>query len=416
MLHFTSKVNLTRSCTIEYAKLQEYTTEIKEKLATQKFNFNEASLQLPLKPGILDEIQEKLHHIDLTKLQYIFLIGIGGSNLGTKAVYSALWKIDSYKTIIFLDTINQQQSDIVTHIIDSSLSSQEDFCVVTVSKSGTTYETLFLQEVLTQKLEKKFGNIIYSRFITISDNDSQLTKDSKLLGKCCFSVPQYVGGRFSVLSTVGLVPLYLAGFNCVNLLKGGEEYVNHAINDSTENASTDQAVELINAYKNGSIIHNLFLFSPALESMGSWYRQLLSESIGKRVNQIGETVSKGIYPIISLGTTDLHSQAQLYFNGNTKNVFTTFVSVTTIPKDISLKHSLSDSSLLTKVYDGVQAAYNSNHLCFNTIALDSLDEYHLGLFFVQAELMIMYLAKLLTVNAFDQPEVELYKQEVRKLI
>jgi glucose-6-phosphate isomerase len=416
MFHFTTTVNLTLEYKTEYERLSLYTKSIQSLIQSNSFDFDEASLLLPIRNEILSEISQKLSSIDNTKLQYIFLVGIGGSNLGTKAVYNSLWGVGKYKTILFLDTINQQQSELVDHIIEHDLTSSQEYCVITVSKSGTTYETTFLSTVLNQKLTKKFNHENASRQIIITDKDSKLWKKGQLEDSLCFSIPEKVGGRFSVLSTVGLVPLFLSGINCEQLLKGGEEYVTNTITETADNASADQAVELLHMLKNGATIHNLFIFSSKLEQLGAWYRQLLSESIGKKYNIDNKLVSTGIVPMVSIGTTDLHSQAQLYFNGNTKQIFTTFLSTDISPKDISVSDKMSDAQLLKTIYTSVKNTYNSNELKFNEIILESVDEYHLGLYFVQAELMIMYLAKLLNINAFDQPQIELYKEEVRKLI
>ena len=184
------------------------------------------------------------------------------------------------------------------------------------------------------------------------------------------------------------------------------------------------AADLFESYLKGLNIHEVFLFSPGLETYGKWYRQLLAESIGKTTDD-GTRV--GIMPSIALGTTDLHSLGQLIFGGP-RNRFTTFVHVdqasrTTRPR-IS-DHSPFTSELIQgkeafvvqdAILSGVQRAYRQEQLSSMTITLEALNEREMGALMGLHMVMVMCLAKLFSVNAFDQPAVERYKQETKDIL
>ena len=172
-------------------------------------------------------------------------------------------------------------------------------------------------------------------------------------------------------------------------------------------------------WKNDKIIHDTFLFEPDLEGFGKWYRQLTGESIGK--------MGKGITPTVSVGTTDLHSVAQLYFDGP-KDKFTTFVSVADHGKDFIIKSKenidelvphisgKSFGKVLAAILTAVKATYQKQQLPFVSIELPELSEETLGALLQVKMMEMMYLGKLMGVNPFDNPGVEGYKEETRKLL
>ena len=139
----------------------------------------------------------------------------------------------------------------------------------------------------------------------------------------------------------------------------------------------------------------MFLFNPELESLGKWWRQLVAESLGKD--------GKGILPIVSIGTNDLHSTLQLYLDGP-KNIYTTFVSAKPLPK------------IVDAILEGVKISYTNHGLPFRHIELGKLDAYDLGVFMQTQMNEVIALAKLMGVDAFNQPAVEEYKKEARLLL
>ncbi|HRP60670.1 MAG TPA: hypothetical protein PK833_10375, partial [Vicingus sp.] len=179
----------------------------------------------------------------------------------------------------------------------------------------------------------------------------------------------------------------------------------------------DLALTLFGQSKVGENIYNSFIFSSSLSTFGRWFRQLLAESLGKQ--------GKGITPIYSVGTIDLHSMTQLYLDGP-KNVFTSFISIEKFnnneisdPNGILNETEMSKisnkthSELMAIVLNAVKKAYEKQNLSYNGFSLPKLDEYHIGQLLQIGMLTTIYLGKLLDVNPFNQDAVELYKAEIR---
>jgi glucose-6-phosphate isomerase len=170
----------------------------------------------------------------------------------------------------------------------------------------------------------------------------------------------------------------------------------------------------------GLNIHNTFIFSGKLETLGRWQRQLMAESLGKD--------GKGITPIYSIGTTDLHSMTQLYLDGP-KNVSTNFITVENFPNDmVSDEKNILEGTPINKisnktfgellyiVSNAVKTAYDKQNLPYTETILPTLDAYTLGELMQSIMLLIVFLGKLMGVNPFDQEAVELYKKEIANLL
>ena len=175
------------------------------------------------------------------------------------------------------------------------------------------------------------------------------------------------------------------------------------------------------------MINDNFIFAPQLESVGKWYRQLMGESIGKETDLTGTTVHTGITPTVSVGSVDLHSVTQLYLGGPRDKV-TTFVSTAAHDSDAKVpadqmfptlvEHlgGVSASKIMNAILQGVKKTYKSQGLPFMEIELESVSPREIGAFFQFKMIEMMYLGKLLNINTFDQPQVELYKIETKKIL
>jgi glucose-6-phosphate isomerase len=241
-------------------------------------------------------------------------------------------------------------------------------------------------------------------------------------------MPKLVGGRFSVFSAAGLFPLAALGVNIRDLLRGAQDMRLVCLNtDVTLNYATISACLLYQAYQDGLVVHDTFVFQSELESMGKWYRQLLGESIGKKLSGSKEGTSVGITPTVSVGSTDLHSVGQLYLGGH-KRTFTTFLysdadaPVYTVPKErifptlapMITGHTTTD--IMSAILRGTTTAYRSERLPFVEMVMHGLTPYELGAFLQCKMMEVMYLGYLFGVNTFDQPAVELYKTETKRLL
>lgn len=409
--------------------LEEYRRSLQKLIKERGVSTDESSVLLPddiFQLGSVKKlIQEKQY-----KPSLVIVVGIGGSNLGAQAVYEAMGGYSDHflrekrsPQMIFIDTLDPQLLEKTERLISESL--LEEILVCVISKSGRTTETAVNTDVVFQFLKASFGDQAKERVVVITDKDSELWQLSEKEGVERLSMPTKVGGRFSVFSTVGLFPLTLAGFNVERLLEGAVEMRNKVLNEDDDPASRS-AISMTYHYEKGVRIHDTFIFSPRLETLGKWYRQLLGESIGKSSkNESRERV--GITPTVSIGTTDLHSVGQLYFGGPDGERLTTFVHCSSCHKEtISPKSLFSElvpetkdksiSKILNSLTAGTKEAYAEAGLPFIDVNFIEVSEYELGAFMQWKMLEVMFLAQLLNVNAFDQPDVERYKELSRDIL
>lgn len=412
------------------ANLASYATTLKGVWESRVYEAPEASLNLPFDGMLLKTVNDAAASLRSEKLRYVVVIGIGGSSLGAKAVYDALRGTSdtlvaaSSVRLLFLETLDAGHLDTVTALLQGA-AVPEEVAVVIISKSGTTTETVANAAILFQRLSEKFPSLP-ARSAVVTDEGSPLYALAREKGIATLTLPAQVGGRFSVFSAAGLLPLSLAGVNLEELRRGAAEVVAAALSDN-ETFCEESAVVLAHAHDSGIKMHDLFLFAPELESLGKWYRQLLAESIGKEREIAGAVAHIGLTPTVSIGTTDLHSVAQLTFAGPREKV-TTFVHVNGIATSdhvgagslfASLVPMLAERSLseiLEATLRGVQQAYLTRELPFMTCDLEGVSPHELGAFMQYSMLQVMYLGKLLGVNTFDQPAVEAYKEKTRNLL
>ncbi len=383
-------------------RLSAYNVRIRRIVEEKDYAVPEASLCLPDDDHIIRDVERARLRIANKRLKYVILVGIGGSSLGTEAVYNACFghycMIEPTRkpTLIVLDTIDPLFAKKMAAFLRSHVHHQDEFVVNVVSKSGNTMETTNNMEWILRQLRTRFKRV-EQRLVITTDADSKLAKYAEYHGIQHLTIPKHVGGRFSILSSSGLFPLALLGIDVQALRAGARDIRDNCLRAPiTKNSAALSAGTLFLQRQSGKFIHDTFLFTPALKSLGQWYRQLLAESIGK-------TARAGITPTVSIGSTDLHSMAQLTFAGP-RHTMTTFVT-----------HDGRTTSLAA-IYTGVKRAYAQAKLPFMEIILPNSSPYSLGQFMQLKMLEVMYLGHLFNINAFDQPAVELYKKEVRKVL
>ena len=242
-------------------------------------------------------------------------------------------------------------------------------------------------------------------------------------------IPKNVGGRYSVFSPVGQFPLAIIGLDIKELLQGACDAVQQCTLPEVEkNPAALSSIIKYEHYKNNAVnINDLFVFSVQLEAMGRWYRQLMGESLGKEFDIDGNKVDVGITPTFSVGSTDLHSVGQLYLGGP-RDKFITFLDIEEYKGPIAVPNFPEFKNLVAKIQGktlpsimdailkGVKEAYKKNERPFCSLVLPTLSPYYMGQLLQFYMIEIMYLGFLLRVNPFDQPHVELYKEETRKLL
>jgi glucose-6-phosphate isomerase len=396
------------------------------------YSDDRASINLCDDKSMLSKVERAVGDKLRLKPEYLVVVGIGGSNLGTMAVQEAvLGKLYDQLTpstkVLYADTVDPDYLNNILALVEPVLEKERNVVLCIVSKSGTTTETVANAEVLIESL-RKHGKNHQKCVVVISDKDSKLWKIALREGFNVLETPVKVGGRYSVFSPVGLFPLGVLGINMDELLAGAKSMRDACVDTNIERnpAAMSATVQYVH-HEVGRSISDVFLFANDLESLGKWCRQLMAESLGKEFSKEGAMVNVGITPTVSIGSTDLHSMAQLYLGGP-YDKFTTFVSVENNNSHVNVPRlkgysrlvdgiqgkSLAD--IMHAMLEGTKEAFRKGGRPFMEIGLPCKSEYFLGQFLQFKMMETMYLAYLLDVNPFDQPNVESYKEETRKIL
>ena len=326
--------------------------------------------------------------------KFFRIIGIGGSILGAKAIYYFL-KNKIKKKFVFVDNLTPK----INHNI------KKKYTNIVISKSGNTIETIINCNILLKKKEKNI-------FIT-ENKINYLNELARSLKSEVIHHNNFIGGRYSVLSEVGMLPAELMGlkinkFKQLNSLIKNKIFLNNLI------SNVSSILYFIKKKKFNSIIIN---YDEKLENFLKWYQQLVAESLGKK--------SKGVLPIISNMPKDNHSVMQLYLDGFKNNFYTFFyVKENASEKINNLKLFSKYKFLKNKNLDNIiyaqkratEKVFNKKKIPFRSFEINNRDEEVLGELFSFFILETILLGKVMKLNPFDQPEVELIKKETKKIL
>jgi len=359
----------------------------------------------------------------------LIVLGIGGSALGNIALQAAL-NPSTYNLLpdakrggprlFVLDNVDPALVGDVLDFIGPRLATT---CVNVISKSGETAETASQFMIFRQALKDKLGASFASRIVATTDAKSgTLHSIAKADGYATLEVPGDVGGRFSVLSPVGLFSAAMCGIDIDQLLAGAA-----AMRKRTENpkwrenpAAVLAAIKHLAAAK-GKVMHVMMPYSNRLYLLADWYRQLWAESLGKQHDRAGKEVFAGPTPIKALGTTDQHSQVQLYREGPNDKL-TVFLEVAKHPRELAVPDTFGDvpglaylrQADLGRLLNAEKTATEYALKCSNrpsvTIRFDEITPHTVGEFIYLYEFTTSLAGELLNINAYDQPAVELGKQ------
>ena len=373
-------------------------------------------------PKNQDNLQEVLEFEVLTNKKYstIVLIGIGGSSLGPKCILQALGgKTD--KKVYIVDNIDPDE------ILSVSVKLNfEETLFLVVTKSGTTHETIATYLYFRDKTDY-FGLEAAKHFVFITDPvNGYLRNLSKKEGIPVFDIPENVGGRFSVLSNVGLVFAALIGIDIQELLTGASDMADSFFKDSDDlNQAWKLAKIQYELSLKGKNIQVVLPYSSRLNSFGHWYVQLLSESIGKELSLNGETVNVGLTPIPAVGATDQHSQLQLFKEGpNDKLIlflnvlnFEFQVKIPSIDyKGLEYLSNRSFNELIQAEFEATKESLTESNRPNLTISITEVNAYYLGQLFQMFELSVACLGELYNVDTFNQPGVERGKVLTKEIL
>ncbi|MGL4292582.1 MAG: glucose-6-phosphate isomerase [Bacteroidales bacterium] len=375
--------------------------------------------------GHIDEINAAAAQLR-SKCEVVVVIGIGGSYLGAKAVIDAMNNSFDYlktnrKNPVILYAGQNIGEDYLVEL--TSFLKGKQFGLINISKSGTTTEPAIAFRILKKMLEEQIGKgASKDRIIAVTDAQrGALRTLADQEGYKTFIIPDDVGGRFSVLTPVGLLPIAVAGYDIAALVKGAAD-MEKATGLSVvfdENPAEKYAATRNALYRDGKKIEILVNFHPKLHYFGEWWKQLYGESEGKD--------NKGIFPAAVDFTTDLHSMGQWIQDGE-RTIFETVISVEepnktmTIPTDPENLDGLN--FLAGKRVDevnkmaelGTILAHVDGGVPVMKIAIEKIDEYNLGQMIYFFERACGISGYLLEVNPFDQPGVEAYKKNMFALL
>ncbi|MCD6360959.1 MAG: glucose-6-phosphate isomerase [Armatimonadetes bacterium] len=349
-----------------------------------------------------EEIKSILPHYE-----NVVVLGIGGSALGTKMIHYAFPELFD-KNLYVLDTTDPKEIDLLLKKIY-----MEKTIFISISKSGSTIETAALTLFFIERLEKVLNDNWKNRMVFITDPfKGNLREFVNENGLTSLDIPPELGGRYSVLSNVGLFPLYLAGFPIEKLLNGAKNYLEEVKKDNILDVF-DFAYCNFHFYNEGFNILNLFSYIGRLKLFGEWFVQLFAESLGKK-NEEGENV--GQTPMINIGPTDQHSIIQL-FNDGPKDKVILFLKEKFHEVDFEIKKHIDKSAfsylyqksfgqIIDVEYEGAMQSLTNLDVPNATLEMDKLSPENLGKLIVFSYVFTVFSSMLLKVNPFDQPGVE----------
>jgi glucose-6-phosphate isomerase len=363
----------------------------------------------------------------LAKLsEIVVVVGIGGSYLGARAVIGALEHsfasdVNSTNTPRIIYAGHQLSADYMRDLLD--LLDKKDYSLIIISKSGTTTEPALAFRILKAHIEKKYGTAAaQKRIVAITDKEKGVLKKlADKEGYEQFVVPDNVGGRYSVLTPVGLLPIAVAGFNIENIILGAREMQEYLIKikDPEKNPALLYACARNACYKKGFKTEILVNYEPRLFYLTEWWKQLYGESEGKE--------NKGIFPAGVGFTTDLHSMGQ-YIQEGLRNLFETVLSIDNSNRTLNIPHDIEGADGLNFIAGkgltevnhmaelGTMLAHNDGGVPNIRIQIPKIDEQRIGQLIYFFEFACAISGYMLGVNPFDQPGVEAYKNNMFALL
>lgn len=384
-------------------------------------------LDLPEKtdPQIIENIKKDVARLS-SKAEVFVVIGIGGSYLGARAVIEALQSEfasfevrNKHPYVVYAGhTLSEDYYNQLMSLLD-----EKDYALAVISKSGTTTEPAVAFRIIKAHLERKYGYAeAKSRIIAITDAKKGALHDIAVEeGYPMYVIPDNVGGRFSVLTPVGLLPIAMSGYNIEELLKGARDMRTLCMDEDAieKNPALLYAAVRNLLYQQGRKVEVLTNFLPNLKYISEWWKQLYGESEGKD--------GKGIMPHSLSFTTDLHSMGQ-YIQDGERIMFETFIGIrepkahVAIPNDernldginYLLGKSLNEINLNAE--RGTIMAHIDGDVPVIRIEMPRIDEYNIGMLLYFFEFACAVSGYMLQVNPFNQPGVEAYKRNMFRLL
>ena len=373
------------------------------------------------------QIEECLAIVDdwiAKEVEMVVVIGIGGSYLGSLATIAALNHLFGYAMssssgpqVVFAG--QNLSEEYLAELKDQLL--VRNCATVVISKSGTTTEPAIAFRMVRNLIQRKYGREeARERIVAITDaSRGALRTMADREGYRTFVIPDDIGGRFSVLTPVGLLPIALAGYDIEALVDGAHYMQRICAEDSDENPAIRYAAMRNALYNSGKDIELLASFHPKMRFFTEWWKQLFGESEGKE--------GEGLFPASAIFTTDLHSMGQ-YIQQGQRKLFETVLSIENSRREVLIEEDADDLDGLNYLagknveyvnrmaQEGTRMAHIDGGVPNISISIEQLDEYNLGQLFYFFEKACGISAYMLEVNPFDQPGVEAYKKNMFALL
>ena len=352
----------------------------------------------------------------------LVVVGIGGSYLGARAAiemlnssFANLLPREKRNAPVIVYAGNNISGNYMHELME--FLADKDFSVNVISKSGTTTEPAIAFRLLTDALNKKYGTAKGRVYVTTDASKGALKNLADEMGYPTFVVPDDVGGRFSVLTAVGLLPIAAAGIDIDAMMKGAYDAMKEY--ESDENACTEYAAVRNVLYRQGKTVEILANYEPRLHYIGEWWKQLFGESEGKD--------NEGIFPAAVDFSTDLHSLGQ-YIQEGRRNMFETVLTVKTPQNDVTVindEKNVDGLNFLTgktmdfvnnKAFLGTLLAHTDGNVPNIVIEMETMDAYNFGALVYFFEKACGISGYTLGVNPFNQPGVEAYKKNMFALL
>jgi len=372
----------------------------------------------------IDQI-ERCSQVLANQSDVVVVIGIGGSYLGARAVIEALQKQfkpyfkESYPDLLYAG--NNMSEDYLYDLLQ--VLDNKEYSLIVISKSGTTTEPALAFRILKDHCEKKYGKEESKhRIVAITDRQRGALKTlATREGYNTFIIPDDIGGRYSVLTAVGLLPIAVAGFSIRELLQGAIDMRKYLLDnqDYRHNVAMQYALNRYMLYYHGRTIEMMTSFEPRLFYFIEWYKQLFGESEGKE--------HKGIFPAGAVFTTDLHSMGQ-YIQEGPRKMFETVISVQNAHHHVDIPYDENDMDGLNYLQhrsineinhiaeQGTCMAHVDGDVPNMKITIPELNEYNLGELIFFFEMSCAIGGYMLSINPFNQPGVEAYKHNMFSLL
>ena len=400
-----------------FDRIKQAAENLEQKRKNGKIDWCELPYNQPVEE-ILEYVQETEDDIE-----NFVLLGIGGSALGPLALHQAInhafyneLSRDKRKHPRFYvaDNIDPERLIYLFDIIDISKS-----LFNVVSKSGNTSETMSQFMIIKDLLEKKLGQEEAKNHIvcTTDSKNGNLIKIAQSEGYKTFYIPAGVGGRFSELSPVGLLPAAFCGIDIKELLAGAAFMDEICKSEPYKNIAAMFASINYLAMQRGKNISVMMPYADSLKYISDWYAQLWAESLGKAVDNNGKIINSGQTPVKAVGVTDQHSQVQLYNEGPYDKIII-FLTVEKYRKEIFVPKIFSDipalgflggvshNQLIQAEQKATEFALTKQKRMNMTISLPQVNEFTLGQLFYMLEMATAFAGEFLNINAFNQPGVE----------